>query len=90
MELDWTGVSASQDNGHSVPTHIPIPGPTLSVAGRGGGSNTTHALLSPDPETLPMGRVSRPATGEFLGTKGLPGQSTVAPLPPSRQVSNPL
>ena len=46
---------ASQDDGHSVPTHIPIPGPTLSVAGRGGGSNTTHALLSPDPETLPIG-----------------------------------
>ena len=63
-------------------THIPIPGPTLSVAGRGGGSNTTHALLSPDPETLPMGEVSRPATGEFLGTKGLQGQPTVTPYAP--------
>ena len=60
-------------------THIPIPGPTLSVAGRGGGSNTTHALLSPDPEALPMGEVFRPATGEFLGTKTLQGQSTVTP-----------
>ena len=61
-----TGVRASQDNRHSVPTHIPIPGPTLPMAGRGGGSNTTHALPSPDPETLPIGEVSRPATGEFL------------------------
>ena len=52
------------------------------MAGGGGGSNTTHALLSPDPETLPMGEVSRPTTGEFLGTKGLQGQPTVAPPPP--------
>ena len=72
----------SQDNRHSVPTHIPIPGPTLSVAGGGGGSNTTHALLSPDPETLPIEGVSRPATGEFLGTKELQGQPTVAPYAP--------
>ena len=70
---EWTGVRASQDNRHSVPTHIPIPGPTLSVAGGGGGSNTTHALLSPDPETLQMGEVSRTATGEFLGTNVLQG-----------------
>ena len=80
---DWTEVRASQDNRHSVPTHIPIPGPTLSVAGGGGGSNTTHALLSPDPEALPIGEVSCPATGEFLGTKGLQGQQTVAPHAPS-------
>ena len=52
------------------------------MAGGGGGSNTTHALLSPDPETLPIGEVSRPATGEFLGTKGLQGQPTVAPYAP--------
>ena len=52
------------------------------MAGGGGGSNTTHALLSPDPETLPMGEVSRPATGEFLGTKGLQGQPTGAPYAP--------
>ena len=39
------------------------------MAGGGGGSNTTHALLSPDPETLPKGGMSRPAKGEFLGTK---------------------
>ena len=39
------------------------------MAGGGGGSNTTHALLSPDPETLPMGEMPRPATGEFLGTE---------------------
>ena len=52
------------------------------MAGWGGGSNTAHALLSPDPETLPIGEVSRPATGEFLGTKGLQGQLTVAPQAP--------
>ena len=52
------------------------------MAGGGGGSNTTHALLSPDPETLPMGEVSRQATGEFLGTKGLQGRLTVAPNAP--------
>ena len=49
------------------------------MAGGGGGSNTTHALLSLDPETLPIGEVSRPATGEFLGTKWIRGQLTVAP-----------
>ena len=48
------------------------------MAGGGGGSNTTHALLSPDPETLPMGEVSHLATGEFLVTKGLQGQPKVA------------
>ena len=52
------------------------------MAGGGGGSNTTHALLSPDPETLPIRKVSRPATGEFLGTKALRGQPTVAPYAP--------
>ena len=76
---DWTGVRASQDNRHSVPTRIPIPGLTLSVAGGGGGSNTTHALLSPDPETLSIGEVSSPATGEFLETKWVQGQPTVVP-----------
>ena len=53
------------------------------MAGRGEGSNTTHALLSPDPETLPMGEVSRTATGEFLGANALQGQPTVAPYAPS-------
>ena len=52
------------------------------MAGGGGGSNTTHALLSPDPETLPIGDVSRRATGEFLKTKELQGQSMVAPYAP--------
>ena len=52
------------------------------MAGGGGGSNTTHALLSPDPEALPIGEVSRLATGEFLGTKGLQSQPTVAPYAP--------
>ena len=52
------------------------------MADGGGGSNTTHALLSPDPETLPIGGVSRPATGEFLETKALQGQPTVAPYAP--------
>ena len=53
------------------------------MAGGGGGSNTTHALLSPDPETLPIGEMSRPATGEFLGTKRTQGQPMVAPYAPS-------
>ena len=52
------------------------------MADGGGGSNTTHALSSPDPETLPIGEVCRPATGEFLGTKGLQDQLTVAPYAP--------
>ena len=52
------------------------------MAGGGGGSNTTNALLSLDPETLPIGEVSRPATGEFLGTKESQGQPTVAPHAP--------
>ena len=52
------------------------------MADGGGGSNTTHALLSPDPEILPMGEVSRTATGEFLGTNWLQGQPTVAPHAP--------
>ena len=52
------------------------------MAGGGGGSNTTHALLSPDPETLPIGGTSRPATREFLGTKVLQGQPTMAPYAP--------
>ena len=52
------------------------------MAGRGGGSNTTHALLSPDPETLPMGEMSRTATGEFPETNLVQGQQTVAPYAP--------
>ena len=52
------------------------------MAGGRGGSNTTHALLSPDPVTLPIGGVSRPATGEFLETQWLQGQPTVAPYAP--------
>ena len=52
------------------------------MAGGGGGSNTTHALLSPDPETLPIEGVSRPATGEFPETKGLQGDRRVAPHAP--------
>ena len=52
------------------------------MAGGGGGSNTTHALLSPDPETLPMGEMYRLAKGGFLETKGLQGQPTMAPYAP--------
>ena len=52
------------------------------MAGGGGASNTTHALLSPDPDTLPMGEVSRLATGEVLVAKALRGQLTVAPHAP--------
>ena len=60
------------------------------MAGRGGGSNTTHALLSPDPETLPIGEVSRQATGELLVTKQLRGQPTVASYAPLTAGSNSL
>ena len=52
------------------------------MAGGGGGSNTTHALLSPDPETLPIGGVSGPATAKFLGPKVLQGWLTVAAYAP--------
>ena len=52
------------------------------MAGGGGGSNTTHALLSPEPETLPIGGMSRSATGEFLGPKTLQGQPTVTAYAP--------
>ena len=58
------------------------------MAGGGGGSTSTHALLSPDPETLPIGGVSRPATGEFLETKGLQGQRTVVSYNPFTAGSN--
>ena len=60
------------------------------MAGGGGGSNTTHALLSPDPETLPMGEVYRLATGEFLETKELRGQLMVVPHAPSTAGPNSL
>ena len=53
------------------------------MAGGGRASNTTHALLSPDPETLPMGDVFRTAASEFLRTNALQGQPTVAPYAPS-------
>ena len=53
------------------------------MAGGGGCSNTTHALLSLDPETLPIGEVSRRATREFMVTKAIKGQPTVAPYAPS-------
>ena len=58
------------------------------MAGGGGGSNTTHALLSLDPETLPIGEVSRPATGEFLRTKRLRGRLTVVSHAPLTAGSN--
>ena len=57
------------------------------MADGGGGSNTTHALLSRDPETLPIGGVSRPATNEFLGTKVHQGQLTIAPQGPNSLLS---
>ena len=52
------------------------------MADGGGGSNTTHALLSPDPETLPIGGLFGPATGEFLRTQVLQGKPTMAPHAP--------
>ena len=58
------------------------------MAGGGGGSDTTHALVSSDPETLPIGGVSQPATGVFLGTKELQGQPTMDPYAPLTAGSN--
>ena len=52
------------------------------MAGGGGDSNTIHALLSPDPETLPIGGVSRPGTGEFLRTKIIQGQLMITSYAP--------
>ena len=66
---------ASQDNRHSVPTHIRIPGPSLPVAGRGGGSNIAYALLSPEPETLPIGEGVPPSHKRFPGNEELPGRT---------------
>ena len=60
------------------------------MAGGGRGSNTTHALLSPDPETLPIGEVSCPATGEFLEAKVLKANRQWPPMLPQRQVPTPL
>ena len=59
------------------------------MAGGGGGSNTTHALPSLDPETLPIGGTFRPATGECLETKILQGQMTVAAYAPLTAGPNP-
>ena len=72
MGLRLDRISASQSNRHSVPTHIPIPGPTLSVAGRGGGSNTTHALPRLDPETLPIGEGVPPSHRRVPGNQVAP------------------
>ena len=52
------------------------------MAGGGGGSNTTHALFSPDPETLPKEEMSRSATGDFLVPEVLSSQPTMAPYAP--------
>ena len=58
------------------------------MAGGGRGSNITHALLSPDPETLLKAEVSCPATGEFLGTKMLQGWPKMVPHAPSTEGPN--
>ena len=80
LRLDWgkgiTGYQTLSPNSYPNPRSDPLSG------WWGRGLSTTHALLSPDPETLPKGGMSRPATGEFLGTKELQGQPTVAPHAP--------
>ena len=44
----------------------------VAVAGRGGGSNTTHALPSPDPETLPVGEGVSPSHRRVPGNQESP------------------
>ena len=72
MGLRLDRVRASGDNRPSASTHIPIPGPTLSVAGQGGGYNITHALLNLDPETLPKGGGVPPSRRRVLVSQGAP------------------
>ena len=52
------------------------------MAGGGGGSNTTHALLSPDPETLPIGGCPAQPQASSWEPSGSKGQTTVAPYAP--------
>ena len=81
----------SQDNRHLISTHFPIPGLTLPVAGRGGGSNTTHTLLNPDPETLPLGEGVAPSHRRPPGNQEAPRPTkSYCLVLPERQVSTPL
>ena len=77
---DWTGVRSSHDKRHSVPTHIPIPGPTLSVARRGGGSNTARALLNLDPEILLIGEGVPPSHRQVPENQDAPRPTNSSPL----------
>ena len=52
------------------------------MAGGGGGSNTTHALLSPDPETLQIGGCPAQPQASSSEPNELQGQPTVAPYAP--------
>ena len=62
------------------------------MAGGGGCSNTTHALLSPDPETLPIGeRVApshRPVSGNQVGSRPTNGPQAVVTHAPLTAGSN--
>ena len=58
------------------------------MAGGGGGSNTTHALLSPDPETLPMGGCPAQPQASSWKRRRLEGGPTVATYAPLMAGSN--
>ena len=50
------------------------------MAGRGGGSNTTHTLLSPDPETLPIGECVPPNHRRVSGNQDAPRPTNIGSL----------
>ena len=66
-----------EDSSRACPTGLagPEPSGTHNDPGQhfqGGGSNTTHALLSPDPETLPIGEHVSPSHRRVPANQGTP------------------
>ena len=77
-------------NRHSVPNHIPIPGPTSLEACRYGGSNTTQGSAEKSPYIPAKGEKSRPATCKFLNVREVKGQPTQAAYAPPMVCCNSL